>query len=91
MAKERPRSTDGVEFLSESFYDADGNPVDDPNDAVSGEVTVRYPDGTIAHHKLVNGAKMNEEAEAPEEPITVTAPARATKKAVAKGRRIRRR
>lgn len=91
MAEKRPRFTDGIEFLSEVFYDADGNPVDDPNDAVGGEVTVRYPDGTVAHHKLVNGAKLNEDAEAADEPITVTAPPRTSKKTAAKTRRIRRR
>lgn len=93
MAEKRPRFTDGVEFLSESFYDADGNPVDDPKDAVGGDVTVRYPDGTIAHHKLVNGAKMAEAEEAEDEPMPTVTLNPAPKKAAraTKTRKIRRR
>lgn len=51
---DRPQSTDGIEFLSESFWDADGKPVDDPKKAAGGEVTVRYPDGRVATHLLTN-------------------------------------
>lgn len=51
-----PETTDddGFDIISESFYDLEGNAVDDPKKAVGGDVYVRYPDGQIVHHMVVN-------------------------------------
>jgi hypothetical protein len=71
MAK-RPPSTGGLEFLSEVFWDKDGNEVepDDPSVA-TGSVTVRHPDGSIEHMQVVNGANMPQSIEDMPEPKEV--------------------
>jgi hypothetical protein len=51
-----PETTEdgGLDIISQSFYDLEGNPVDDPKKAVGGDVYIRYPSGEIVHHAVVN-------------------------------------
>lgn len=77
-ASTRPKTTDGIEFLSEIFFDKDGNEVDDPKKAATGEVTVRYPDGRVATHMIVagDGGKGDEDEGADEEAAPEPEPGR---------------
>lgn len=69
MATARPEYTNGIKFLEEHFWDAEGKPTDDTDKAVRGEVLVQYPDGTTARHLLVTGNEDDgTDAEAAPEP-----------------------
>lgn len=70
---ERSDTTDGIKFLSEVFFDAEGNEVDDPKKAATGYVTMQHPDGTIEHATVVNTKNYTGEMPPPK---TVTAPPR---------------
>lgn len=67
---QREDTTDGVKFLSEVFYDNEGNQVDDPKDSAIGYVTMQFPDGTIEHSTVVN--TKNYTGTPPGPPPTVT-------------------
>jgi hypothetical protein len=54
MTAPKSKKIGDATIVSEIFFDKDGNQVDDPKTAASGEVTLRHPDGSLEHVQLVN-------------------------------------